>query len=149
MWGTKQQKAIEFGNLIHEILAFIKTKNDIDLAVIKALENGLITQTQKHEVLSTLNQIVNHLHLTDFYSETNKIYNEKTIIRKHETLIKPDRMEINAKNEVFLLDYKTGLHKQEHAKQLNNYQNAIETMGLTVVKKSIVYIGEAIEIVNL
>ena len=149
MWGTKQQKAIEFGNLIHEILAFIKTKNDINLAVIKALENGLIAQTQKHEVLSTLNQIVNHLHLTDFYSETNKIYNEKTIIRKHETLIKPDRMEINAQNEVFLLDYKTGLHKQEHAKQLNNYQNAIETMGLTVVKKSIVYIGEAIEIVNL
>ena len=119
------------------------------MAVIKALENGLISQAQKHEVLNTLNQIVNHLHLTDFYSETNKIYNEKTIIRKHETLIKPDRMEINAQNEVFLLDYKTGLHKQEHAKQLNNYQNAIETMGLTVVKKSIVYIGEAIEIVNL
>ena len=149
MWGTKQQKAIEFGNLIHEILAFIKTKTDIDLAVAKALENGLIAQSQKHEVLNTLNQIVDHPHLADFYIESNKIYNEKTIIRKHGTLIKPDRMEINAQNEVFLLDYKTGVHKSVHIAQLENYQSAIETMGLKVVKKSIVYIGDTIEIVNL
>jgi ATP-dependent exoDNAse (exonuclease V) beta subunit len=38
MWNTKQQKAIEYGNILHEILSFIKTKDDIDLALTKAIE---------------------------------------------------------------------------------------------------------------
>jgi hypothetical protein len=33
MWGTHQQ-TIEYGNVIHEILSFVKTKND-DLANYK------------------------------------------------------------------------------------------------------------------
>jgi hypothetical protein len=33
--------------------------------------------------------------------------------------------------------------------QLENYQNAIEKMGFKVVKKSLVYIGDGIEVVNL
>ena len=50
MWGTHQQEAIEYGNIIHEILSFVKTASDIDLAVLKAIENGLITITQKEEL---------------------------------------------------------------------------------------------------
>lgn len=149
MWGTKQQKAIEFGNVLHEILAFIHTINDVDLAINKAIENGLIATSQKLEVEKTIVEIINHPSLARFYSTSNKILNEKTIIRKQGTLLKPDRMEINSNNEVYLLDYKTGIHQLEHKQQLENYQNTIESMGFKVVKKSIVYIGEAIDVVNL
>ena len=149
MWGTKQQKAIEFGNVLHEILSIVKTKSDISFAISKAIENGLITSSQKAEVEKTLFEIINHPSLTDFYVGSNTIYNEKTIITKHGTIVKPDRMEINGNKEVYLLDYKTGLHKTEYKKQLENYQISIESMGLKVVKKSIIYIGETIEIVNL
>ena len=50
MWGTQQQESIEYGNLIHEILSFVKTKNDIELALKKALESGLIATNQKKDV---------------------------------------------------------------------------------------------------
>ena len=149
MWGSKQQDAIEFGNTLHEILAFVTTKNDIDLAITKAIENGLITTPQKIEIKKTVTEIVNNPHLAGFFVATNSILNEVTIIQKEGALVKPDRIEINSKNEVFLLDYKTGAHKPEHVRQLQNYQNAIENMKFKVVKKSIVYIGETIEIVNL
>jgi hypothetical protein len=33
MWGTHQQEAIEYGNVIHEILSFVKKQNDVDLAI--------------------------------------------------------------------------------------------------------------------
>ena len=33
--------------------------------------------------------------------------------------------------------------------QLENYQNAIEKMGLKVTKKALVYIGKEINVVNL
>jgi len=50
---------------------------------------------------------------------------------------------------VYLLDYKTGVHNQKYQKQLENYQFAIEQMGFKVTKKSLVYIGEQVNVVNL
>lgn len=149
MWNTKQQKAIEFGNIIHEILAFVKTKNDIDLAITKAIENGLIISSQKEEVLATLTEIVNHKELTEYFSEEHKVMNEQTIIQKQGNIVKPDRMSISKDKKVFLLDYKTGQHLPKHKTQLENYQKSIEDMGFKVEKKSLIYIGETIEVLHL
>ncbi|RAR71358.1 UvrD-helicase domain-containing protein [Flavobacterium aciduliphilum] len=149
MWNTKQQKAIEFGTLTHEILAFVKTKNEIDLAITKAIENGILVASQKEPMTQTLLEIVQHEALADFFSESHLILNEQTIIQKEQTMVKPDRMEFNSKNEVFLLDYKTGSHVPKHKLQLENYQQVIESMGYAVIKKVLVYIGENIEVVNL
>ena len=149
MWNTHQQKAIEYGNILHEILSFIKTKDDIELAITKAIESGLIITSQKEEVEKTISEIVNHLDLELFFSKEHQILNEKTIIQKEGNIVKPDRMVVNNNHEIYLLDYKTGLHQQKYQAQLENYQNAIEKMGFKVIKKSLVYIGDGIEIVNL
>ena len=149
MWNTKQQKAIEYGNILHEILSFIKTKDDIDLALIKAIENGMIVSSQKEEFLKTIHEIVNHQELALFFSREYKIVNEKTIIQKEGNLVKPDRMVLNNQNEIYLLDYKTGSHQTKYQYQLENYQNAVEKMGFKVTKKTLVYIGETLEVVNL
>ncbi len=149
MWNTTQQKAIEYGNILHEILSFVKTKNDIDLALTKAIENGLIIASQKEIVEKTITSIVNHPDLIDFFAEENIILNEKTIIQKEGSLIKPDRMVLTATNEIYLLDYKTGSHQLKHTHQVQNYQYAIEKMGYRVTKKALVYIGETLEVVNL
>lgn len=149
MWNTKQQKAIEYGNIIHEILAFVKTKNDIDLAITKAIENGLIILSQKEEVLATISEIVNHKELTDYFSDEHKVMNEQTIIQKQGNIVKPDRMSISKDKKVFLLDYKTGQHLPKHKTQLENYQKSIEDMGFEVEKKSLIYIGEKIEVLHL
>ena len=149
MWNTKQQKAIEYGNIIHEILSFVKTKTDVNLAITKAIENGLIISSQKEEVSKTIYEIVNHQELSGFFSENNKVLNEKTIIQKEGNLVKPDRMVVAKDNEIYLLDYKTGLHQAKYQLQLENYQNAIEKMGFKVTKKALIYIGETINVVNL
>ena len=149
MWNTKQQKAIEYGNILHEILSFIKTKEDIDLALTKAIENGLIVSSQKEDVLKTIYEIVNHQDLSLFFSNEHKILNEKTIIQKEGNLVIPDRMVLTKLNEIYLLDYKTGSHQTKYQLQLESYQKAIEKMGFNVTKKALVYIGDTLEIVNL
>ena len=149
MWNTKQQKAIEYGNILHEILSLIKTKEDIDLALIKAIENGLIVFSQRDEVLKTIQGIINHQDLAFFFSSEHKILNEKTIIQKEGNIVKPDRMVLAKNQEIYLLDYKTGSHHAKYSTQLENYQSAIEKMGYTVTKKALVYIGETLEVVNL
>lgn len=149
MWGTHQQKAIEYGNVIHEILSYIQTKNDIDLAVTRALENGIITLSQKDSVLSIVNQISLHPELSIFFDESNKILNEQIILRKEEAVVKPDRIVINQQNQAMILDYKTGEPLAKHHKQLEIYESALQNMGFKVVKKALVYIGETLEIVTL
>ena len=149
MWNTKQQKAIEYGNVLHEILSFVKTKDDIDLALTKAIENGLIISSQKAAIEKTILEIVNHDNLEVFFLNEHKILNEKTIIQKEGNIVKPDRMVLTKQNEIYLLDYKTGLHLPKHTQQLINYQNAIEKMGFKVTKKALVYIGESLEVVFL
>ncbi|MDD5149410.1 MAG: UvrD-helicase domain-containing protein [Flavobacterium sp.] len=149
MWGTHQQEAIEYGNVVHEILSFVKTKNDVDLAITKAVESGLITFNQKEVVFKTIQEIVNHLELSNYFEEGNEVLNEQTIIQKESKTIKPDRMVLTKNKEVYLLDYKTGTHNAKYQLQLENYENAIELMGYKVIKKSLVYIGEQINVVNL
>jgi len=149
MWGTHQQEAIEYGNIIHEILSFVKTATDIDLAILKAIENGLITSYQKEIVLKSIQEIVNNKELESYFSQGNEILNEQAIIQKEGKTIKPDRMVLTKNKEVYLLDYKTGTHNQKYQLQLENYQNAIEKMGLKVTKKALVYIGKEINVVNL
>lgn len=149
MWGTHQQEAIEYGNVVHEILSFVKTKKDVNLAITKSIESGLITFSQKDTVYSTVNEIVNHVELESYFAEGNEILNEQAIIQKEGKTIKPDRMVLTKNNEVLLLDYKTGTHQNKYQFQLENYQHAIELMGYKVTKKALIYIGEQINVVNL
>jgi ATP-dependent exoDNAse (exonuclease V) beta subunit len=149
MWGTHQLEAIEFGNVIHEILSFVAIKRDVELAINKAIENGLITILQKEIVYNAIIEIVNHQDLVEHFADGNEVLNEKTIIQKEGGAIKPDRIVINKAKEVFLLDYKTGLPNPKYKYQLENYQEAIEKMGFKVLKKALVYIGVEIDVVHL
>jgi ATP-dependent exoDNAse (exonuclease V) beta subunit len=146
MWGTHQQESIEYGNVIHEILSFVNTKNDVDLAITKALENGLIQLGQKEAVYQTILEIVNLESLINHFAEGNRVLNEQTIIQKEGKIIKPDRMAITPDQKVYLLDYKTGVANSKYIEQLNDYQHAIEEIGYEVIEKVIVYIGAEVEV---
>lgn len=149
MWGTLQQDAINYGNVIHEVLSYVEKSSDVELAIQKALENGLISGNQKEVVEKTIYDIINHPDLKLFFDDNNSVFNEQTIIQKQGALVKPDRMVLKNNNEMFLLDYKTGKYLPKHQQQLQQYQDAIEQMGFKVMKKSLIYIGNEIEIVNL
>lgn len=148
LWETDQQKAINFGNIIHEILATIETERNISLAVQKAIETGIISEKEKTEIQIKINEIVLHENLTEFYSGKEKTYNEQTIIDTELGNIKPDKVVIK-ESEAFLLDYKTGEKLNSHKIQIENYAQALERMDYKVVKKALVYIGDQVEVVIL
>ncbi|MFL9838171.1 UvrD-helicase domain-containing protein [Flavobacterium sp. ST-75] len=148
MWGTNQLKAIEFGNVMHEILSFIETSSDIDLAVVKAIEAGLVTAAQEQDIKQSLESIVNHDELKVFFAEGVTVFNEQNIIRRDIQNIKPDRVAVK-ENKAWLLDYKTGAHQPKYEMQLAEYEMALQEMGFEVAKKALVYIGETINVVHL
>ncbi len=149
MWGTHQQEAIEYGNVIHEILSFVKTNKDVDLAISKAIENGLISINKKEVVRQTIHEIVEHITLVNHFLPSNRVLNEQTIIQATGSICKPDRMVITKENKVCLLDYKTGIASPKHVKQLEEYQKVIEDMGYVVIEKNLVYIGQKIVVAQV
>jgi len=148
MWGSTQQKAIEFGNVTHEVLSYVKTRHDIDTALTKAIENGLITTGQREDMEEIVSVVVTHPELEIFFADGNTVFNEHNIIGPGIPNLKPDRVAING-TSAYLLDYKTGAHKDEYARQLGGYAFALRQMGYTVEKQTIVYIGEEMQIVNV
>jgi ATP-dependent exoDNAse (exonuclease V) beta subunit len=149
MWGTKQQDAIAYGNLIHELASYINTNNDIPKAVLKGIEKGLITISQSDKITHLLNEICFHPELEIFFSTHKQVRNEQSIVSPSGFELKPDRIVIDNENQVYLLDYKTGEKTTKHQQQLNSYANLLNEMGYTVVKKVLVYIGDHLEIVTL
>ncbi|WP_298221458.1 exodeoxyribonuclease V subunit beta [Flavobacterium sp.] len=149
LWGTQQQEAIEYGNIIHEILSLIHTEDDIDTAMHQSVEMGLIQLKQKDEVYRAIHQIIRHPSLEKYFASGNRVFNEQSIIQKHGQTFKPDRMVLTPDNELLLLDYKTGKHLEKHRQQLENYQQVIEEMNFKVTKKALVYIGKSIEVIPL
>lgn len=148
MWGTLKQDAIEFGNIIHQILSYILTKNDLQSALTKSVDEGLIQQSQKSIFEDKIKQIIHHPELEDFFNPNYTVFTEHNIISPNEINLKPDRLVIH-NSEAFLIDYKTGAPDDKHKKQLANYVRVIEKMNLKVTKKVLLYIGEDIKIIHL
>ncbi|MFA7446248.1 MAG: UvrD-helicase domain-containing protein [Flavobacteriaceae bacterium] len=148
MWNTKQQKSIEYGNLVHRVLSLITCEQDIEKALNTSLETGLISLDQKDEIRKTVESIVFHPQLSDFFNPTHKIFNERAIIRQN-LVLKPDKVVLKPQNQALLLDYKTGEKKEKHNLQLENYAFALEEMKLEVTQKKLIYIGEMVEVVEV
>ncbi|MFD2822609.1 UvrD-helicase domain-containing protein [Lacinutrix iliipiscaria] len=148
LWNTEQEKAIEKGNLIHDIMAHINTKDDITFAITHFLDHSIINPHQAVVLQKTVRQIVEHNELNQYFTSENTIYNERDIISKSKVIIRPDRLVVNSKKEAVIIDYKTGHEAKSHQLQLDNYQNIIEEMPYKVIKKILVYINDDIKIVQ-
>ncbi|MBR9756833.1 MAG: UvrD-helicase domain-containing protein [Algicola sp.] len=149
LWDTPQENAIEKGNLVHNIMAKINTKADVDQAFNQYLDHGKITETQAEDLKPLILKIVDHNKLSPFFTETLTHYNERDIILKDGRILRPDKITINKNKEAAIIDYKTGAEKPEHLNQITTYQYTLEEMGYTVVKKILVYINQEITIKEL
>lgn len=146
LWDTAQEKAIEKGNLIHHILSFIKTRDDLD-RVLKNFTNDVSFNQEQILLLEPIvNDIVKHRQLSIYFNSKDTVYNERDIISQKGNIIRPDRLNINTENEVTILDYKSGGEDPKHLIQLENYKAILEDMGFSVVKYILVYINETIEV---
>jgi ATP-dependent exoDNAse (exonuclease V) beta subunit len=149
LWDTKQEKAIERGNLVHFVLSKIKTTEDIDFAFSDLLVSGDVTTQNLKELKPLILKVIEHPKLKSYFQDNFKIYNERDIITSSGQLLRPDRLNINSKNEVTIIDYKTGDQKSFHKSQLNDYDYVLNQMNLKVTNKLLVYINETVDVIEV
>ncbi|MFT6698580.1 MAG: ATP-dependent exoDNAse (exonuclease V) beta subunit [Porticoccaceae bacterium] len=149
LWDTNQGEAISFGNLFHEILAKIFTKKDVNKIIAKYHQKGFIDENQLLVINNTIISVVNHPKLENYFSEEVIIYNEREIVDVDNQVIIPDRLVFTDKNEVVIIDYKTGNPSAEHHQQLLKYEIVLKSMNFNVDKKILIYINDKIDVVEV
>ena len=146
LWETEQGKAIEYGNLIHEMFSKIYTETDVQKVVLQYVNKGEISLEESKRIESLIYVIVNHPQLKKYYQENVQVFNEREITTIDSEIIIPDRLVFTSKTEVVIIDYKTGKSSKKYHQQLLQYQNVLKSMGFVVIKRLLIYINEEITI---
>jgi len=149
LWDTAQGAAIEKGNLVHHLMARILHENDIDFVLNDALNEGQIDYNQAKVLKPLLLSIINHPKLNQYYSDEVEVFNERDVIAANGMVVRPDRLVLDKDNKAIIIDYKTGVYDLKHEQQLITYSDIIESMGIEVKKRILIYIDRGIEIKEL
>jgi ATP-dependent exoDNAse (exonuclease V) beta subunit len=149
LWDTKQEQAIERGNLVHLILSKIKTAEDIDFAFNDLLTSGVLTKANSDELKLLVSKVIEHIRLKPYFQDGFLIYNERDIITNTGQLFRPDRLNINSSNEAIIIDYKTGDQKVSHHTQLKDYAALLNEMNISVTDKLLVYINDTVDVIEV
>ena len=138
--------------MLHFVLSKIYLKNDAKKTINQLYKLGSFTKLLYSKLSSTINQIVNHKKLINYFSDLWIIKNEKEILLTDGKTYIPDRLLISKDySEVVILDYKTGKPSNEHNKQINNYiwEKTLICMGYNRINKLLVYISKNVKVIEL
>ena len=149
LWDTAQGKAIDFGNLLHEMLSKIITKNDVNIVTTQYHQKGFINKIQLTLIKEMVCLVVNHPKLAVYFSDKVTVFNEREIVDFDNQVVIPDRLVFNHLNEVTVIDYKTGSPSGEHHQQLLKYERVLKSMDFKVGKKLLIYINTDVDVVEV
>lgn len=135
-----------FGIAIHNILSEIKTADDAEAALQKALLLGSINQEQFAAVGMALDQLMRLPQLAKYFSREVRVKTETELFLNNGEIIRPDRVVV-CRDHVAVIDFKTGEKKPGHAKQIEQYRYALEKVSGREVKAFLVYLPlEVVEV---
>ena len=145
LWDSKQEEAIEKGEILHELLAQINYKGQVNPVVAQAINDGIITKDSAEKIEKLLIEITDHPQLSAFYTDEAKNYNERDVLTPEGKRLRPDRINFSG-NTVNIIDYKTGNFDTAHETQINNYAAVLEGMGYNIGSKNLVYTNKALKV---
>ena len=137
---------VKVGLVLHNILSEIRTKDDIEMALSRLEQDGVIYDENitNQRVKDMLAKRLNAPKVAEWFSGKWDVVNETTIITKDPETGKliekrPDRVMTNGSDAV-VVDFKFGKHKEEYICQVREYAHLLREMGFENVKGYIWYV---------
>lgn len=131
----------DYGVMVHTALSKIKSVDDIESSVNSMFLEGLITASEKENLLIVIKKIIKLPKLQAHFAPGLIVKNEAEIISLTGEKFRLDRVVLKDKTAV-IIDYKTGEEKPAHKKQILQYADLLHQMGYMVSEKLLVYIEE-------
>ena len=146
---NKSKNTSHFGSLFHDIMSKIESKNQIEIVVDEFFNRGLISDSDKKKIAKMVKSIFDNKELSQFFESKQNVYNEREIYLSNNKVIKPDKIIFHSKEEVSILDYKTGKPKKSDDIQVITYVSELKKNHYQVREAKLVYIGKKLEIKEL
>lgn len=141
-WKTANENdARNLGILIHEAMAHITTKADVNSAVSILVQDGRISDRESAQLKSRIEALFELKELNPLYNTRNNIRNEAAIQLETGKWLRPDRVAFND-DSAWVLDYKTGQQDSKHVKQIEAYKDALLQLGFKHVEGVLVYVND-------
>ena len=123
---TETSEIQQRGNVLHGILQFVKTKEDVARAINKAVRMGLISSKEVGPKKEELEGIVNNPLVSELFDGSYPVvWNERTIIADKN--YRPDRI-MEKDGELLVVDYKFGEKHDKYYAQIRNYVKLLKQM---------------------
>ncbi len=143
--NEKQMSKINYGILVHAVLAGINEKSEIDSTIDKIIFDGLINQEEKHFLKKEIAEIMAVPEIQAFYDESYEVLSERELILTDGEVLRPDRVIIKD-NIATIIDFKTGKREKKHLEQVIRYADILKTMNYNSVNAKIIYLSERLVI---
>ncbi len=143
LWDTGRAEAQASGNLLHQLMGWVDSAEDIEDALNELHRTGAARSEDLPTLRGTAGRIMAHPALQQFYQKGLTIRNEWEIITQNGIILRPDRLVFDG-NQVSILDYKTGKKNPFYREQLEAYADTLRSMRYEVTAKVIIYIDNNI-----
>jgi ATP-dependent exoDNAse (exonuclease V) beta subunit len=140
-YDEEPETAIHFGTTIHELLAAIRTEDDLAIVLESYLISGALAEDDQNRIGKTLQGVMRHPDLLPFFTANKNLLSEPEILMPGGELFRPDRVLIN-ESEIQVAEFKTGQPHISHKEQLAHYMEIIKTVYNRKIKGFLVYAGE-------
>jgi ATP-dependent exoDNAse (exonuclease V) beta subunit len=142
VWQSKSDKLLprEFGELVHEKLAKMRTADDIEQVLSPVVSDGTIDQETADWIRDKFLQMAQNPLISAAFDSSAKVKTESEILYQGKMLRLDRYAELS--DTIYLIDYKTGKAEEKHREQVQNYANALKEMTDKEIKAFLVYLSE-------
>ena len=131
-----EESYIKMGLVLHNVLANIRTKDDVEAALRQLQMDGVLYDSQLtyDRISSMLRKRLSSPRVSDWFSGRWEIFNECTILSVDDRQAggvlerRPDRVMFDGR-EMVVVDFKFGKPRADYHRQVREYMNLLRQMG--------------------
>lgn len=138
---TQKQKKISYGIYLHALLAQLKSRKDVSTVIANARVSGAISESEKLELEELINWVVDLPVLQHCFDGSSTCKMEASLFTTEGLERRIDRVSIQG-DQVWVVDYKTGVPSPKDEAQVKDYVMLLNQMGWRKVTGYLVYFEE-------
>ncbi len=138
---SQKREKINYGIFVHSLLSQIRTKQDVSKVITQAMSNGTIKEREKWDLEELINWVVDLPVLQPCFDAGSTSKTEASLFTTDGSERRIDRVVMKG-DQVWVVDYKTGVPSAKDEAQVKDYILLLEQMGWKRATGYLIYFEE-------